>query len=138
MIGGISRAGARLFEAQERLVFAGKHGLYVREQLVAKLCTVDLGAEPGQLVAAPAPALDETLACHDGTRMIVANAPPGGLSERATPSFHSVLSDLGGRSQPSPCCSAHEPAKLEEHMARGCKMTRRVSLNRGRAVPRAP
>jgi hypothetical protein len=139
MIAGVSGAGGRLVEAEEGLVLARQHGLYVREYLVAKLCTVDLGTEPGQLVAAPAPACDETLACHGGTRIMLVNAPPTGLSEAATPSFHSVLSDLRGRSQLSPRCSAPDPVKRREHVARACagvvtelgKMGERCGIVRG-------
>src|SRR2546426_646017 len=70
MIGGISRAGGRLFEAQERLVFAGKHGLYVGEDLVAELGTVHMSAESGQFIAASAPARNECLACHGRGRIV--------------------------------------------------------------------
>jgi len=64
MIGGVSRTGGLLLKAQEGLVFARQHGLYVGEDLVAELGTVYVSAESGQFIAARAPARDETLACH--------------------------------------------------------------------------
>jgi hypothetical protein len=64
MIAGVSGARGRVVETQEGLVFARKHGLHVREDLVAELGTVDVRAEPGELVAATPPARDETFARH--------------------------------------------------------------------------
>src|SRR5438876_457269 len=100
MISGVPGAGSRFMETQEGLVLARQHGLHVGKDLVAELGTVHVSAEPGQLVAAPAPTCDETLACHAGTRMMSVQAPTE-LSEPAAPSCHSVLSDLAGRSQAS-------------------------------------
>lgn len=51
---------------------------------------------------------------------LLAGVPRGGLSERPTPSCHSVLSDLGGRSQQAPRRSAHELATLGDHVGGGC------------------
>lgn len=111
MITGVSGAGGRLVEAEEGLVLACQHGVYVREHFVAKLCTVDLGAEPGQLVAAPAPACDERLACHSSTRMVFVNAPPTGLSEPAAPPVILYFAISGGVLR-----SASLRAKLGEHV----------------------
>src|SRR2546427_474856 len=69
MIAGVSGAGGRIVEAEEGLVFAREHGLYVCQDLVAELGTVHVSAEPGQFVAAPAPARHECLACHGRARI---------------------------------------------------------------------
>src|SRR5256886_862472 len=116
MIGGVSGAGGSLVEAQERLVFAREHSLYVCQDLVAELGTVHVSPEPGQLIATPPPARHECLACHGRARM--GSRAPGqsaaqtGLSEPAAPSCHCVLSDLGERSQSSAwwqCSRTGEP-----------------------------
>ncbi len=104
MIAGVSGAGGRIVEAEEGLVFARKHSLHVREDLVAKLCTVDVSAEPGQLVASPPPAHHECFACHGRARIAWCSLSQRRLPvspEVTAPSCHSVLPDLGGRSQPS-------------------------------------
>jgi hypothetical protein len=119
MICGVSGAGGRLVEAQEGLVLASQHGLHVRKELVAELGTVDVRAEPGQLVTAPAPTCDETLACHGGTRIMLVNAPPtGSPKRRRLLSFCTQQSSGAFSGEPSPQC--YEPANLGQHMARGC------------------
>src|SRR5213080_4871050 len=85
MICGVSGAGGRLVETQEGLVLARQHGLHVGKELVAQLGTVDVRAEPGQLVAAPAPTCDEILACHGETRMLPAERRPRSLSSQRRP-----------------------------------------------------
>src|SRR5947208_8855315 len=96
MIGGVSGAGGSLVEAQERLVFAREHGLYVCQDLVAELGTVHMSPEPGQLIATPAPARHECLACHGRNRKGV--VPPTGSACRFRPATYGVKAPLHGGS----------------------------------------
>src|SRR6266568_4083854 len=118
MIAGVSGAGGRLVETQESLVLARQHGLHVGKELVAQLGTVDVRAEPGQLVAAPAPTCDEILACHGETRMLPAKHRPRSLSSQRRPPLVSVLRDPSGRSQPACCQTCVPPSELEAGGAR--------------------
>jgi hypothetical protein len=96
MICGVSGSGGRLVEAKEGLVLASQHGLHVGKELVAEFGTIDVRAEPGQLVAAPPPTCDETLACHGGTRIMLVNAPPTGSPKQRRPPFILYSAIFGG------------------------------------------
>lgn len=157
MISGVPGAGGRVVETQEGLVLARQHGLDVGKEFVAELGTVDMRAEPGQLVAAPAPTCHKTLACHGGTRMLLSKRRPRSLRAGAALSHlycanqRDVLSQVAsfqcsqaGEEYARGVTGAVTPMGQIGDMLRGGSGTkryrtnRRVSLSCGRMVRRRP
>ena len=70
MVARVSGADGCVLKAEECLILERDHCIEVGEHLVAELRTVHLGAEPGKLVAAGAPARSEIVARHGRSPMV--------------------------------------------------------------------